>query len=437
MTTLAAEDKVIHATAMRNLAQPLLLVLCACASPTGELESPSTDENAPCSLDIPPLLDFGDVAVGDTAERSLTVANISDRPCKITAPIVEGAGFDLGNVWDPQVAGRASLPLPITFAPEREGVHRGWLTFDDGMMTALKGLGARRRNLVVDEFEVPLPIAVDLLLVIDDSSSMADEQPTITENLEGLVAHLLAREVDFRIGITTTDMSDSGTAGRLLPLGATGPKIVSPSTPDPVQEAVDLAMVGTMGSTNTQGLVAAVAALVEGEAEGLVRSNALLLVLVVSDGDDLSDEPVDSLVRRLFSVKGARNTNLFSVSAVVGGANGCSGPGGTASPGSRYIEAARLTGGVFESICAADWWRALVSTSVELPVFISEKLYLTNQPNPETIVVSVDGVSVDSVNEHGAAVWSYDMALNAIVFTPIAYPAPGSFIRVEYEPELL
>jgi hypothetical protein len=70
--------------------------------------------------------------------------------------------------------------------------------------------------------DLPLSINkdVDILFVIDNSGSMAEEQATLARNFERLIAELEAEDVDanYRIGVTTTD------AGHVAYCGDTGPE---------------------------------------------------------------------------------------------------------------------------------------------------------------------------------------------------------------------
>lgn len=70
--------------------------------------------------------------------------------------------------------------------------------------------------------DLPLSINkdVDILFVIDNSGSMAEEQATLARNFERLIAELEADDVDanYRIGVTTTD------AGHVAYCGSTGPE---------------------------------------------------------------------------------------------------------------------------------------------------------------------------------------------------------------------
>ena len=88
------------------------------------------------------------------------------------------------------------------------------------------------------------------------------------------------------------------------------------------------------------------------------------------------------------------------LSAVVGDVpSGCSGPAGTASPGARYMDLVNETGGTFESICASDL-NAILARFADLSVVFPKRFFLSQEVDPETLRVSVEG----EVKED----WTYD-----------------------------
>lgn len=71
---------------------------------------------------------------------------------------------------------------------------------------------------------------VDILFVDDNSASMSYEQTKIAQRFSDFIAKLDARGVDYRIAITTTDVSSaSGLKGRLVTFGD-GSKYITPAT---------------------------------------------------------------------------------------------------------------------------------------------------------------------------------------------------------------
>ena len=168
-----------------------------------------------------------------------------------------------------------------------------------------------------------------------------------------------------------------------------------------------------------------------------MRANAYLALVFISDEEDQSSNTVDFYVNYFRAIKGFRNTDLFSASAIVGDpGSGCNGAGGEADPGSRYISVAQQTGGVFESICTADWGQSLETLGLSVFGYRS-RFFLTNQPVAGTVRVEVDGVEIAERAPSGQIRWSYDPVSNSVNFAPLAIPEPGSEIVVRYRPDCL
>ncbi len=175
--------------------------------------------------------------------------------------------------------------------------------------------------------------------------------------------------------------------------------------------------------------------LITGWNEGFLRQDAYLALIFISDEEDQSTNTVDFYVNYFLAIKGFRNTNLFSASAIVGDApSGCG--GFQADPGLRYIDVANRTGGIFESICTSDWSSSL--QNLGLSVFgYKSRFFLGNQPVAGTVEVEIDGVVINGTAPSGQVRWSYDPTTNSVNFAPLAIPEPGSQIVVRYRPECL
>ncbi len=172
------------------------------------------------------------------------------------------------------------------------------------------------------------PAKTDILFVVDDSGSMAEEQRILADNFQTFIAKLASLPIanDFQIGITTTSVDfeqddASGTpvvstvfsppgsypnSGQPYPAGAlvavdpatgeyitTAPRILRGDSPTLVQDFQNNVKVGTWGSGKEQGLRAARLAvsdrIADGKNAGFLRPGARLAVVILSDEDDCSD----------------------------------------------------------------------------------------------------------------------------------------------------
>ncbi len=178
-------------------------------------------------------------------------------------------------------------------------------------------------NTQTDVFTQEVRKQVDVLLVVDNSCSMIDEQNKLAGNFENFIEQFLAAEVDYQIGVVTTDMVDETQSGRLV--GDT--KIITSEMDlDLARETfVDNVKVCATGSGFERGLSAAEAALSEpilsNENAGFLRDDAALSIVFVSDEEDGSAIPVGEYLNFFKGLKGDRgyrDDTLVNLSAVVG-----------------------------------------------------------------------------------------------------------------------
>jgi hypothetical protein len=163
---------------------------------------------------------------------------------------------------------------------------------------------------------------VDILWVIDSSGSMAPKQARLAASFNGFINQLVSANppIDFHIAVVTTDTDDPATRGTLRPWNLTPrsgdyigcvPQMpsgtlcntsatVAGSTSSAVSAFNQMALVGINGSAQERGLLAAYLALTNpanqstGTTEKFIRSEAALYVIVVSDEDDSSCNPLVS-----------------------------------------------------------------------------------------------------------------------------------------------
>lgn len=300
----------------------------------------------------------------------------------------------------------------------------------------------------IDTFQqTPNPL-VDILWVVDNSGTMADEREQLGEKFDQFMSRLLLSGADYHIGIVSTDTEDPNHSGRLQG----DPKVITRDTPDPQAAFAANVQVAETDSRIERGLDAMALALspdlLAGPNAGFLRAQAALFVIVVSDEDDHSMGPVGYYGRLLEHFKGAGNENLVSLSAIVGQApDGCPG----AEAGTRYLNTQVDTGGLFHSICSEDYGPIVEELGINA-AGLRRKFYLSEIPQADTIRVlaysvedpacqaqadCAEGLSC-AAGHHCAAeldpatAWTYEAGDNAIFFMRDYLPAAGSFVEVAY-----
>jgi hypothetical protein len=282
---------------------------------------------------------------------------------------------------------------------------------------------------VVDTFvQAPDP-PVDVLWVVDNSCSMEEEQSAIAANFPAFSAWFAGSELDYHIGVVSTDMVDPGHSGRLQE--AQGYRWIDAATPFADSVFDGMARLGTSGDSAEKGRAAAYTAIEikkESDNAGFVRDDARLAIIVLSDEVDHSgDTPIglDEWIAYLEDVKGT--PSRVGVHSIVGPPGGC---GVEAEEGSGYIEVTEAFDGVLVPICTEDWVSVLdeIGQTVASPV---QEFFLTRLPVVGSIAVGaeLDGAFrvFDPLSE-----WTYDASRNSVALMHVVVE-PGTPVRVEYE----
>ncbi|MCA9552004.1 MAG: choice-of-anchor D domain-containing protein [Myxococcales bacterium] len=453
------------------------------ATHTGELTFYISDPNNPnpavslhgvgsasALLISPNEIDFGQIGVNcATRERTVSIYNTGSTATSITRielPAGVSGEFELSSVPNlpASIPPGQSIEVGVRYRASDVGQDTGFFHIYEGSRTdpyvvPLFGSGDLD-PINEDRFQQLETPEVDILFVIDNSCSMSEEQASLTANFQSFIQFADAQALDYRIAVVTTDVDgcpnptspqrpvtlNQGQCGYFADgngdntLRDPSWRLITPDEQPSAETAFSaIATQGINGSGSERGLEAAYQALsspiITGWNNGFLRPSAYLALIFVSDEEDQSANAVDFYVNYFLAIKGFRNTNLFSASAIVGDApSGCG--GFQAEAGVRYIDMADRTGGIFESICTGDWGSSL--QNLGLSVFgYKSRFFLSNQPVAGTVEVTVDGVPVAPTAPSGQIRWSYDTPTNTVNFAPLAIPEPGSEIVVTYRPECL
>lgn len=348
-------------------------------------------------------------------------------------------GDETGPVARPPARGVPSRPRVI--APEVAAPDLRGPALDRTRLRSAPTLPPRvRAPRQVDTFSQDRAV-VDVLFVVDNSGTLANERDRLAAEFDRFISVLLAAEVDFHVGVTSTDLSaETGDEGRLRG----SPRFIDRSTPEPERVfARAVRFPWTREVAHEQGLAAMVAALslpnLALENQGFLRDEAALAVIVVSDEDDQSIGPVEAYVRFLAGLKAPGRAANISLSAVVGERpDGCFPPGeegvfgARAEPGERYLDVASATSGLSQSICAADFGPFVDQLATTLAA-LRRVFPLSAPAETGSLRVRVDGVLVPESATNG---WTLRPDGRSIEFSPNRTPRPGAEIRIEYDVSL-
>ena len=294
----------------------------------------------------------------------------------------------------------------------------------------------------VDRFTQQDASKVDVLFVVDNTSTMVEEHPRLVQGIPSFVTTALSKGVDLRVAVTTTGVdpanpacpggADGGEAGRFFPADGSNQRILSNATPNLSGELQQNVQVGlcTYVEEGLEAMRRALSDPLVSSADdprtplpsdgnlGFLREEAALAVVFVGDEDDNSADDVGTYVRFLQSKKGLAQPQRAVIYAIAPTAAQCPTAGGI---GTRYAEAATRTGGAVLSVCAPDYGPLLQD--------VANKAFSPQTRFPLSATPAGGSISV-TVNGAGVSGWSYDPAGNAVVFATA--PAPGARVAVSY-----
>ena len=242
---------------------------------------------------------------------------------------------------------------------------------------------------------------VDLLFVVDNSSSMAEEQAKLGSNFPSLLSWIVDSGVDYHIGVTTTEALE--TPGRLR--WAAGKRYLDDGTPEPRQVFSQMVSLGTNGDTTERGRHAAYAAIEldeQGINAGFYRHTAAFHVIFVSDGDDGSSATNPVTVAEYYqwmaTKKGA--PDIFKSHGIVSRVSNPTEACEMEDAGWAYINYATATGGQVEHICNDSWSAFMDNVGLEVAGRPRE-FFLAQMPvlDPLTLEVWVRRHTDDGVAE--------------------------------------
>lgn len=363
----------------------------------------------------PAPVDFHALQPGCSRMMPITLSNIGGATLRIDTAIVVSDEFALGAPFSGPVSlepGEETV-LDMNFSPDEIASYDGalYVTSNEpaGVRTVpLLGEGSESPAESTDTFRQPDGPwdKTDVMIYIDQSCSMIDDQATLLANFDVFTQNLGAFASDYQIMFVTNDN------------GCHNLDPITPYTEDPMENAYD-ALAQGMGLATEKGFTIthrALAKMAPGECnEGFVRDGAKTILMMVSDEVEQSDQSWSYYVADFQSY-----APTAAVVAVAGDyPDGCA----TAEPGVGYYEAAMATDGDFFSICASDWANYFEEISVLASDSPTDTFRLQWIPEVPSIAVVVDGAR--------ATAWTFDAAQNAVVFD--ALPAGGAWIEISYD----
>lgn len=295
---------------------------------------------------------------------------------------------------------------------------------------ALTGCGSQTFDVVQSSAQtdapggIVVPSKVDIVLAVDDSGSTAEIRSRLNGALYGFMSHLQSQKWDYRV--TEIPLVRSGAV--ISQVAASqydanwGAQWISPYPGAPQVSTIpnglfkrpqDFSIPSWQPTSGVekglqnigQALATAPLKMANGaNLQSFIRPDALLVVIVFSNGEDTSDglspyypyAPVStvspSLLNSIRNAKGASLSHTVRLYSVVSPTSRSNCLGSSAAAGNRYIQAANALYGKAYDICGGNFSSVLADLSGDLAgqrlEFTTRFLFLAQEPQPATIVVT-------------------------------------------------
>jgi hypothetical protein len=275
---------------------------------------------------------------------------------------------------------------------------------------------------------------VDVILMVDNSSSMLQYQNKFATEVPAMVNSLNSLGLDYHIAVVTSDMRTGGNGGRFVGT----PRYLTKSTPNLVGILQSRVTIGQNGSDLERGLESIKTVLqpsyLGGEGAGFFRDDALLAMIVLTNEDDYSTDSVSSLEAFFDALKppfkGTTKSWVMNFIGVVTIDGQCRTTADFKEAGLRYMALADYTGGIKNSVCDTSLSTAVSNVRKRIVEIMSE-YKLDRPPVLSSIHVTINGVTVPQDATNG---WTYHSDTNSIRFHGSAQPGAFDSVKVDYTP---
>jgi hypothetical protein len=243
-----------------------------------------------------------------------------------------------------------------------------------------------------ESFQVTASGKLDLLVVVDNSTSMQEEQANLASKLDPLLSRI--GDTDWQIAVVTTS-SPCLRKGRLIKKSDADAKA-----------AFAAAVVPPLDNTVVEkGFPTAIRAL-KGECNATttpwVRAGSAVAVLILSDEDNCGSnagegcpgelgETPEQMVDYLRSIRSAAEARIYGL--FEGPLNEC---GTAAWTATKYKQGVDATGGTWGSICDADYTATLQKISDNVSKIVKREFKLAHVPDAGSLRLELDGMELQS-----------------------------------------
>lgn len=274
--------------------------------------------------------------------------------------------------------------------------------------------------------------SVDILLVIDNSISMTEEQRNLSDKMHDLVASL--GNSDWQIGvISTTAVMENGEPRCDM-------KVIRSTEADAAEKFRLAVLAGTGGDSNEQGILQSVVGL-SCPSRPWLRSHASVAVLIVSDEDNCSADGEDcrgsvaenegyliQYVEQTLGREIGKNAGFFGIFSPP--ASPCQTSPNVGLQYQRLVNYKAQGMVNYGNICDASYKTTLNRISDNIAVLLGSEFELKEQPLPGTLTLKL---LLSNGSERVLQAGDFSLDQKTLRFSPGHEPPAGARLVADYQ----
>ncbi|MEK2688108.1 hypothetical protein [Bdellovibrio sp. GT3] len=283
------------------------------------------------------------------------------------------------------------------------------------------------------DFRIQENSKIDILFVVDNSGSMAEEQANMSSRINGFMG--LVDHLDWRVALTTTDprINTADSSGMNAAWGdgqmrlMNGKRFLSNADGSSQAQAAlaDAIKLGDKGNGDERPIYSIYRAIERDvalpAADRFFRTDSNLVVVIISDEDecsngqcttgfDVSKSQPSNLVSLVRSRLGSEKVMMVDTIVKSPGDNSCT---TSNQPAPVLISLAQMTGGIVGSVCATDY-TAILKNAGDAAVSLTRSVSLSCKPIDADNDGKVDLVIKDSAGNVISS--GYSVSGNIVTF---------------------
>lgn len=282
-----------------------------------------------------------------------------------------------------------------------------------------------REEVRIEEFRTPKRMPLDILLVLDRSSSMNDDLYKIRDNLQYLLTLLNSQNIDFRLSMITADNQSKDTAGALI--NTTYGQYIDSNTAEPYTTFDQMLLYSGMLSAEA-GVDALNAALTINfdKNKDFFRENTPLYIINASDEKDQSTYwDTSDLLSTLYDYEFDNKSDVIYSSVVILPTSECM--FSNIDIGWDYMYLSAHTNGKITDICDANWTQ-IFDDIYEYALTIEKEYPLSSVPREIVGVMIKEGPVTIVLDKEE---FTFDSKSNSVILD--LETNPGDIVLIEYK----